>query len=215
MLDQEVDSCPHVGFFEERLAQGGVVHELLGDRVGHDGGVGGAVEEVADLLDDSLGKVEEDHFDGFAEAPGLAAGILHGEVEGVDWFDPSEGVGIVGQPLAEADPADAMEDEVGTAVGLFAGGTDQPGGANRGGAVSQVFRLITNEPADAEDAVAFEGVVQHPAVTVLEDVEGQGPVGEEGAIGQENRSDPFGKVESGHGENVSKGRPDFQINLRA
>jgi hypothetical protein len=196
--DEAVDALSDVGLFEKGLAQIGIVHELLGDGVGHDGGLVGAIEKGADLGDDLIGESEEEVLDGFAEPPGLTDRFRFREGNGIEGADARVGIRFLREPFFVADPAHSVEEEVGTPVALLAGSPDQSDRSDGSGAGAGIGGLFAREACDSEEAVAFEGFGEHFAVADLEDVKGKGAVWKESAIRQEDCTDLIGYCEGRH-----------------
>ena len=92
-----------------------------------------------------------------------------------------------------------MEDELGAAIGLFAGGANQSDRAYRGTAGGKVRNLRSGESRDTKHAVALKGLRQHLLVARLEDVEWQGTVWEEGAVREQHGAQFLGEAEGCQG----------------
>jgi len=125
VLDEEVDPLGDAEFFQQGLTESGVLHELLGDRIAHHSGIRGAVEELLHLRDEIIGKSKQDGLHQFPETPGFVRGRPLFQSQGGDRGDAGKGIWFPREPLREADAAQAVQEEIGTTVGLLPGGSDK------------------------------------------------------------------------------------------
>ncbi len=193
--EEEVEAFFDFGEAEEGVAGLGVADEVAGDEidevvwVGEFGELGGELAAVVGgLLDETDDALEE-----VLAFAGGGGGVF---AEGGDWFDAGDAEGFVLVPGEEADALQALEDEVGGAVGLGDAGSDDGGGAeftDAGVLFESVLVVARLEAADAEEAVGLEGALEHGAVAWLEDVEGEEAVGEDVALGEQHHGDGGGK----------------------
>lgn len=182
MGDDHIDSLGDIGLFQEFLAEIGIVDELLGHGIAHDGGIGGMLEQGLHLKDDFVGKSEKDRLDGLPESLCFPGGLSPAQGLGGKGFDAGKRVGLIGQPFGKSDATDPVQDQIGVTVGLFAGGPDESGGSNFSGAILERHALLPGKADHTEEAVSFEGFIQHLAISIFKNVEGKCAMGKEGAI---------------------------------
>jgi hypothetical protein len=203
--DDHIDSLGDIGFFQEFLAEIGIVDKLLGHGIAHDGGIGGALKQGLHLKDDSVGESEKDRLDGLPEPLRFPGDLFPAHELGGEGFDAGKGVGLIRQPFGKSDATDPVQDQIGVAVGLFTGGPDESGGSNFSGAILEGQALLPGEAAHTEEAVSFEGFIQHLAISIFKDVEGKGAMGEEGAIRNKDCTQVLRKFERWHEAGEMKG----------
>lgn len=133
--DDHIDSLGDIGLFQEFLAEIGIVDELLGHGIAHDGGIGGALKQGLHLKDDSVGESEKDRLDGLPESLRFPGDLFPAQELGGEGFDAGEGVGFIRQPFNKSYATDPVQDQIGLTVGLFTGGPDESSGSNFSGAI--------------------------------------------------------------------------------
>lgn len=97
---------------------------------------------------------------------------------GANGFDAGDFEGSILDPAREPDALDAVKHEVGGAVGLPDAGTNEAGGAPW----ENVIIRAADAGADAEHAVALEGMMEHGAVALLKDEQREEAAWEEVAV---------------------------------
>lgn len=196
---------------QDHLPCEGIADEEEGDEIGEvagvgdvseatgggGGGVGSAATGLDQLLEEFRGGgriLAESDLDEFEETgaegvDGDGIGFLGNE--GGDFVDP---IGLVPDDLAEADAGDALEDEVGGAVGVLDGGADQSEAGDGQGGFAGIVRLLHG---DTEHPVGIDGLGEHRAVARFEDEEWQHGLGEQDGASQDHDA---GGIRHEHGE---------------
>jgi hypothetical protein len=163
------------------------------------------LEQGLHLKDDFVGKSEKDRIDGLPESLCFPGGLSPAQGLGGKGFDAGKRVGLIGQPFGKSDATDPVQDQIGVTVGLFAGGPDESGGSNFSGAILERHALLPGKADHTEEAVSFEGFIQHLAISIFKNVEGKCAMGKEGAIREKDCTQVFRKFERGHEAGEMKG----------
>ena len=168
----------------------GVADEVSGDEVDEVVWVGEFLELGGELAS-GVGVLLDEADDALEEVLAFAGGGGGVSAAGFDGFDAGDAERFVLGPGEEADALEALEDEVGGAVGLGDAGANDGGGAE-GTDVVIGFRVVVFsglEAADAEQAVGVEGMLEHGPVARFEDIERQQAVREDVALGKQHHGD--------------------------
>ena len=209
--------------FEDGLALRRAGEDGAGDEVGDLPGVGNLVEEFkgvggrqagqhrrgVGILEKGRAERKAEFYAVIEQLADLGKQGVHGEFIGGRGFkgpDALDAVGFVTDGFRELDAGDALQEEMGGAVLVLDGAADEAEAGDGGGGFAGAAGFLHG---DGEHAGGAEGILEHPAVTGLENVERQERLRQQGGLRQGHDRDFTRQLHRLNlGQNILKARRD-------
>jgi hypothetical protein len=171
VLDEKAQAVVEIELFEKLLTASSVVDKGGGDEVGQHFGV----VHFAQVTIDFFGQLAPALFQTavkFEHFGGQRVGFDGQFGARIERLDARDGEGCFLLELAEFDPPDPLQNEVGSAVAPADAGADEADGADREKvrAAAPLLAFRPNE-SDAEHPVILQGAIEHVAKARLKNVE--------------------------------------------